>query len=67
MKIDNRKLDVLLARRCMSRGGLRKGTSPQTITRIGKGMDIQPKTAGRIARTLGVDVTEILSQEVALQ
>lgn len=65
MKIDNRKLDLLLARQCMSRRDLRdrNGASPQTLQRIGKGEDVKPKTAGRIARALGVDVTEIIEQE----
>ena len=65
MRIDNHKLDLLLARRCMSRRDLRdcNGASPQTMQRIGKGEDIKPKTAGRIARALGVDVAEIIEQE----
>lgn len=63
MKINNQKLDMILARRCMSRCDLRDGTSPQTLMRIKKGLDVKPKTAGRIARALGVDVTEIIEQE----
>lgn len=63
MKINNQKLDMILARRCMSRCDLRDGTSPQTLMRIKKGFDVKPKTAGRIALALGVDVTEIIEQE----
>ena len=65
MRIDNRKLDLLLARQCMSRRDLHdhNGASPQTLRRIGKGEEIKPKTAGRIARALGVGVTEIIEQE----
>lgn len=63
MKIDNQKLDMILARRCMSRCDLRDGSSPQTLMRIKKGEDVKPKTAGRIARALGVDVAEIIEQE----
>ena len=63
MKINNQKLDMILARRCMSRCDLRDSTSPQTLMRIKKGLDVKPKTAGRIARALGVDVTEIIEQE----
>ena len=45
MKIDNRKLDLLLARQCMSRRDLRdrNGASPQTLQRIGKGEDIKAR------------------------
>ena len=64
MKVNNYKLDVLLARRCMNRRDLRgNGASPQTMQRIGKGEDVTPKTAGRIARALGVDVEDIIERE----
>ena len=63
VKIDIRKLDMLLAQRCMNARNLRNGTSPQTITRIRQGADVRPATAGRIAHALGVNVSEILSQE----
>lgn len=49
MKIDNQKLDLMLARRCMSLRDLRNGTSPQTLTRIRRGESIKPVTVGRIA------------------
>lgn len=63
MKINNRKLDILLAQRCMNVSDLRHGTSPQTLARIRKGMDVTPKTFGIIAKALGVDITEILEEE----
>jgi len=63
VKINNQKLDMILARRCMSRCDLRDGTSPQTLMRIKKGLDVKPKTAGRIARALDVDIAEIVEQE----
>lgn len=63
MKIDNKKLDLLLAQRCMNLRDLRQGTSPQTLTRIRRGESVLPATVGRIAKALGVDVTEILEEE----
>lgn len=63
MKIDNHKLDLLLAKRCMNLRDLRVGTSPQTLTRIRRGEDVLPATLGRIARVLGVDPGELLKEE----
>lgn len=60
MKIDPKKLELCLARACKSRSDLRDGTSPQTLLRIHNGKEVSTKTAGRIARALGVDVTELL-------
>lgn len=61
MKIDTQKLDLLLARRGWNRSDLR-GTSPQTIKRIGKGADLRPKTVGSIARQLEVDPIDIIEE-----
>lgn len=63
MKIDTTKLDLLLARQCKSLSDLRDGTSPQTLNRIRQGEEVKPRTAGRIARALGVDVADILEKE----
>ena len=64
MKIDGRKVDVILARNCMSRRDLRgKGASPQTMQRISRGEEVLPKTAGRIAKALRVDIEEILDRQ----
>ena len=54
MRIDPKKMELYLARKCMSEADLREGTSPQTLLRIRRGMEVKPKTAGRIARALGV-------------
>lgn len=62
MKIDNHKLDLLLARRCMNLRDLRVGTSTQTLTRIRRGEDVLPATLGRIAKALGVDPAELLEE-----
>lgn len=64
MKIDNHKLDLLLAERCMSITELRcKGLSPQTSTRLRRGEAIKPKTAGKLAQGLGVSVADIIREE----
>lgn len=63
MKIDNRKLDVLLARQCKSLSDLRTGASSQTLTRIRRGDNIKPSTLGRIARALNCDPEDILEKE----
>lgn len=66
MKIDNRKLDVLLARRCMTVADLRKEVSSQTLTRIRRGENTKPVTVGKIALALGVDVTDIIENATAM-
>jgi len=64
LKIDNRKLDLVLARQRKSLRELRtEGVSPQTLTRIRRGEDVKPKTAGGLAAALGVDVLDIIQQE----
>lgn len=64
MKIDNRKLDLVLAQRCETLSNLRgKGLSPQTITRIVNGSEVKPVTIGKLAKALGVDVREIIKEE----
>ena len=62
MKIDSRKLDLILARECKSLSDLRDGSSPQTLRRIRRGEEVQPKTLGRIARALNCDVTDIMEE-----
>lgn len=64
MKIDNSKLELTLARRCMVLSALRgEGLSPQTITRIRNGADVKPITLGKLAKALGVDPAEIIEME----
>ena len=62
MKINPQKLDLLLARRCMNKADLRKGTSPQTLKRISKGEELLPRTVGNIARQLGVDPIDLIEE-----
>lgn len=65
MKIDPKKMELYLARACMSETDLRNGTSPQTLLRIRRGMEVKPKTAGKIALALGVDVIDIIENTAA--
>lgn len=64
MKVDKKKLDMLLAVRCLSITELRcEGLSPQTLTRIRRGEAVKPKTIGKLARVLGVQVSDIIRKE----
>lgn len=60
MKISREKLELAKARACMSSKDIIKaGISKGTLSNIYKS-EVAPKTAGKIAKILGVDVTEIL-------
>ena len=63
MKIDNQKLELMLARQCKSMYFLRNAVSPQTLAKIRRGSEVNTSTVGRIARELGCDVTDILAKE----
>ncbi len=63
MKINVAKLNLVLARQCKSLVYLRCVSSSDTIRKISAGHSVRPATAGRIAKALGVDVTEILEEE----
>lgn len=65
MRLDASKIDMILARQCKSLTEMRVSTSPKTLRRIREGEDVRPKTAGKIARFLGVDIAEII-REVAM-
>ena len=65
MKIDTIKLDVVLAKRCMSMSDLKSAVSPQTLKRVRRGEDLLPKTVGKIARAVDVDVSEIVAEVTA--
>lgn len=62
MKIDAGKLNIALARNCKSMRDLRSAVSPHTLYRISQGEAVTPRTLGKIARALGVDVTEIMEE-----
>lgn len=62
MKIDLTKLDIVLARECKTISDLRGSASPQTLARVKRGEEVKPRTIGKIARALGVDVMDILEE-----
>lgn len=64
MKINRQKYMIARARACMGQkdlvaAGIQKGT----LCRIIGGADAKPETIGKIAKALGVDVTEIIETE----
>lgn len=62
MKINNSKLQIALATACMNPYDLCKAVNIQyqTYRRISSGNNCKPATVGKIAKALGVDVTEII-------
>lgn len=65
MKVNRNKLQLAMARACMNTIDLSvKAEMPvQTINGVLRGRSIRPATLGRIAKALGVDVTDILEKE----
>lgn len=61
MKVDKNKVEIARARKCLSVSDLRKaGLSQGNLNSIWNGRSMKPETVGKIAKALGVDVTEIL-------
>lgn len=61
MKLDRDKYLLARARACMGQKDLEAaGITKGTLCRAIGGSDVRPETAGKIARALGVDVTEII-------
>lgn len=63
MKLDRQKYELARARACMSQkdlvaAGIPKGTLCRLLRE-----DVRPETVGKIAKALGVDVTEIIETE----
>lgn len=64
MKLDRKKYMIARARACMGPRELEKAGVPRgTLCRALSGKGLRPETAGRIAKALGVDVTEIIETE----
>ena len=60
MKLDREKYMLARARACMGQKDIEAAGIPKgTLCRALNG-DIRPEAAGKIARALGVDVTEII-------
>ena len=61
MKLDRDKYLLARARACMGQKDLEAaGITTGTLCRAIGGGDVRPETVGKIARALGVDVTEII-------
>lgn len=65
MKIDSRRINTQLARQGMTKADLAKksGLMPQNVSTIIRRGTCEPRTAGKIARALGVDVEELIYRE----
>ena len=63
MKLDRKKFELAKARACMSSEDIEKaGVKKGTLCRLMGGASARPDTIGKVARALGVDVTEIIEQ-----
>ena len=65
MIIDKSKIEIAMARACMNPQDLAKAAQmpAQTVNGALRGRSIRAATLGRIAKALGVDVTEIIKEE----
>ena len=64
MKVDNQKFQIAMARACMNVDDVVKvARMPRpTVNNAIQGRSMRPATVGRIAKALGVDVTEIIKE-----
>lgn len=60
MRIDRKKYELARARACMGQKELEKAGIPKGTLCRALNKNVLPETAGRIAKALGVDVTEII-------
>lgn len=63
MRIDRRKYMLARARACMGQKDLEAAGIPKGTLCTALRGNVKPETAGRIAKALGVDVTEIIETE----
>lgn len=63
MRIDRRKYMLARARACMGQKDLVEAGIPKGTLCAALSGNVKPETAGKIARALGVDVTEIIETE----
>ena len=61
MKLNRQKYNLARARACMSFNDLIETGIPKgTLCRVINGDNVRPETIGKIAKALGVDVTDII-------
>lgn len=63
MRADRKKIELIMARTGKRRKDLGVNIAPSTVQNIIKEKEVLPDTIGRLARELGVDITEILKEE----
>lgn len=65
MKVSSKAFTLAMARACVTPGELsqKAGVGSQCIRNAANGKNLLPATVGKIARALGVDVTEIIENE----
>lgn len=65
MRADREKLKIAMARACMSIGDVAKAADMpySSAKKVILGINVSPRTFGKVARALGVDVEEILGGE----
>ncbi|MCI8319071.1 MAG: hypothetical protein HFG96_11335 [Lachnospiraceae bacterium] len=63
MKLNKTKYELVRARTCKGQKDIVAAGVPRgTLCRIISGAEARPETLGRIAKELGVDVTEIIEE-----
>lgn len=64
MKVNKEKLNIAIARSCLTITDLAKKAkmSKTTVSAVISGENCKPVAIGKIAKALGVDVTEIIEQ-----
>lgn len=62
MKANKKKIQIIMARTCLTVSEIAiKAEMPiSTIKNVLKGKAVKPATIGKVAKALGIDVTEIL-------
>lgn len=67
MTLNKGRIEIALAKACLNPYDLcaKIGMQYQNYHRIVNGGESKPKTIGKIARALGIEVTEIIEQEKA--
>lgn len=65
MKVNRKKLELAMARACMTSAKLpaAAGLPRPTVQNAVTGRSVRPATVGKIAKALQVDVTEIIEME----
>lgn len=63
MKLNKHKYELAMARACMSAADIEKYVPKGTVCRLLGGAEARPNTLGKLAKALGVDVTEIIETE----